>query len=60
MDFDEEELKVKKAGIVNLEVMSVEALNEYVLNLQLEIQRAEAEIDLKEKARKGAEDIFKH
>ncbi len=59
MDFDEEEPKAKKGGIVNLEVMSVEALNEYVLNLQLEIQRVEAEIVSKKKAREGAEDIFK-
>ena len=59
MDFDEEEPKAKKGGIVNLEVMSVEALNEYVLNLQFEIQRVEAEIVSKKKAREGAEDIFK-
>ena len=59
MDFDEEEPKAKKGGIVNLEVMSVEALDEYVLNLQLEIQRVEAEIVSKKKAREGAEDIFK-
>ncbi len=59
MDTDDLEPIVKKAEIKDLEVMSIEALGEYIEELQAEIKRAEAEIELKNKARAGAEDVFK-
>ena len=59
MDIDDLEPNVKKAEIKDLEVMSIEALGEYIEELQAEIKRAEAEIALKNQARKGAEDAFK-
>jgi uncharacterized small protein (DUF1192 family) len=39
--------------------MSIEALGEYIYELQAEIKRVEVEIELKKKARAGAEDVFK-
>ena len=59
MDTDEEELKPNKVKILDLEVMSIEALGDYVVNLHLEIKRVQAEIISKTKARRGADDIFK-
>ena len=59
MDTDEEKLKPKKVEVLDLEVMSIEALRDYVVNLQSEIERVQAEIILKTKARRGAENIFK-
>jgi uncharacterized small protein (DUF1192 family) len=59
MDTDDLEPIVKKAEIRNLEIMSVEAIGAYIAELQMEIKRAEAEIELKKKARQGAEDVFK-
>ena len=58
-DADEEELKPNKVKILDLEVMSIEALGDYVVHLQSEIKRVQAEIILKTKARRGAENIFK-
>ncbi len=43
----------------NLEEMSIEALGEYIEELQAEIERTRAAIQLKEKARAGAEAFFK-
>jgi len=59
MDTDDLEPIVKKPEIKNLEVMSIEALGEYIDELQAEIKRVEEEIELKKKARAGAEDVFK-
>ena len=59
MDTDEEKLKPKMVEVLDLEVMSIEALGDYVVHLQSEIKRVQAEIMLKTKARRGAEDIFK-
>lgn len=59
MDTDDLEPIVKKPEIKNLEVMSIEALGEYIDELQAEIKRVEVEIELKKKARAGAEDVFK-
>ena len=59
MDTDDLEPIVKKAEIRNLEIMSIEALGEYIVELECEIRRAETEIELKKKARQGAEDVFK-
>ena len=59
MDTDDLEPIVKKPEIKDLEVMSIEALGKYIDELQTEIKRAEVEIELKKKARAGAEDVFK-
>ncbi len=59
MDTDDLEPIVKKQEIKYLEVMSIEALGEYIDELQTEIKRVEVEIELKKKARAGAEDVFK-
>ena len=59
MDTDDLEPIVKKPEIKDLEIMSVEALGEYIEELQAEIKRVEVEIELKKKARAGAEDVFK-
>ncbi|MDP7624735.1 MAG: DUF1192 family protein [Rhodospirillales bacterium] len=59
MDTDDLEPIVKKPEIKDLEVMSIEALGKYIDELQTEIKRVEVEIELKKKARAGAEDVFK-
>ncbi|MDP6428440.1 MAG: DUF1192 domain-containing protein [Rhodospirillales bacterium] len=59
MDTDDLEPVAKKAEIKNLEIMSIEALGEYIAELEDEIERVRAEIALKEKARAGAESVFR-
>lgn len=59
MDTDDLEPVQKKADIRDLEVMSIEALHEYIQELETEIDRARTEIASKEKARSGAESFFK-
>jgi len=43
----------------DLEVMSIEALGEYILGLEAEIARAKATIAAKKSVRAGAEGLFK-
>jgi len=43
----------------DLEVMSVEALNEYIAGLEAEIERARAEIAKKQDSRAAAESVFR-
>ncbi len=59
MDTDDLEPVVKKTEVKNLAVMSIEALGEYIDELQSEIRRVEAEIEMKKQARQGAEEVFK-
>ena len=59
MDLDDQEPQTKIPPQKNLEVMSIEALYEYILKLEAEITRVRMEIAAKEKAREGAEDVFK-
>lgn len=59
MDTDDLEPPKKKAGLKDLEIMSIEALGEYIGELEAEIQRAEAAISHKNDARNGAEGVFK-
>ena len=58
MDLEELE-PTKKPEIKNLDVMSIEALGEYITELEAEITRARATIFAKETARDGAESVFK-
>lgn len=57
----DDDLIPPKKGIepVNLEVMSIAALTEYAAALQREIARVQAAIGEKERARQGAEAIFR-
>lgn len=59
MDTDDLEPVQKKAEIKNLEVMSIEALHEYIAELEGEIERVRGQIVVKEKAKVGAESVFK-
>jgi len=59
MDIEDLEPKNKKPEPKNLEVMSIEALGEYIDELEAEIARVRIEIASKEKAREGAEAVFK-
>jgi len=58
MDWDTEPLQKKKV-LKDLEVMSIEALGEYIEELKEEINRAESEIVKKNAALAGAESFFK-
>lgn len=59
MDTDDLEPIKKKPVAKNLEIMSIEALRDYVDELKGEIRRAEDMIAMKDKARAGAEAFFK-
>ena len=59
MDTDDLEPLQQKPEPMNLEVMSIEALGQYIDELKREIARIEKEIEAKETAREGAESVFK-
>ena len=59
MDIDDLEPQKKQAPKKDLDVMSIEALGEYIEELEAEIERVRAAIKLKEAARQGAESVFK-
>jgi len=59
MDTDDLEPPKKKPERKNLEVMSIEALGDYIVELEAEIARVRAAIDLKVEARSGADNVFK-
>jgi len=59
LDIDDLEPQKKPKEIKNLEIMSVEALNDYIAELEEEISRVRSAISLKESARDGAESFFK-
>ena len=58
MDTDDLEPKNKQAPKKDLDVMSIEALGEYIEELETEIERVRSAIKLKEAARQGAESVF--
>jgi len=49
----------RKPDVKNLEVLSVEALEEYILELQAEIERVRMEIARKQSAKTAAESFFR-
>ena len=57
MDLNDLEPKNIKPKPINLEVMSIEALYDYIGELEEEINRTKKEISAKELARKGAEKV---
>jgi uncharacterized small protein (DUF1192 family) len=59
MDPEDLEPRTKKPAPKNLEVMSIEALHDYVAELEAEIARVRETIAVKEKARTGAETLFR-
>ena len=58
---DEEDLQPqpRKPDLKNLEVMSVEALEDYIAELEAEILRVRAEIANKQSAKSTAESVFR-
>ena len=59
MDTDELEPIKKKQVLKDLDVFSIDALGEYIEELETEIARVRKKIAFKEKAREGAESFFK-
>ena len=59
MDIEDLEPTKKKPTLRNLEIMSIEALGDYIEELKSEIARVETEIAHKRSARAGAESVFK-
>ena len=59
MEWNDLEPQKEKPKPKNLDEMSIEALGEYIEELQTEIARAEEMIAMKKKAREGADSVFK-
>ncbi len=59
MDLEDLEPRAKEPQKKNLEIMSIEALKAYIGELEAEIARTCEAIALKEKARTGADSVFK-
>jgi len=57
---EDEELPVRqKKTLKNLEPMSVEALTDYIDELQAEMERVRAQIVLKKRAQQAADQVFR-
>lgn len=59
MDQDDLEPRKRPAEKKNLEILSIDALGEYIAGLEAEIARARGVIAHKEKARSAADAVFK-
>jgi uncharacterized small protein (DUF1192 family) len=59
MDTDDLESKKKKDRIKDLDAMSIEALGDYIADLETEIERVRVAVSLKDVAKISAERIFK-
>lgn len=59
MDEQDLEPTTRKPDLKNLEVLSIEALQDYIAELEAEIERVRAEIGRKNSARNAAESIFR-
>ena len=59
MDADDLEPRKEQPKPKDLEAMSIEALRDYIAELEAKIGHAERTIAAKEKAREGAETFFK-
>ena len=59
MIVDDRELAGNKIKFLDLEDMSIEALDDYITQLNSEIERVQSEISSKKIARIGAEKVFK-
>lgn len=59
MNDDDPEPSARKPELKNLGVMSIEALEQYIRDMEAEIARAREAIAAKKAARQGAESIFR-
>ena len=59
MDEQDLEPRTKRQKPKDLDVMSMDALNEYIAGLEAEIARARAAIDAKQSHKAAAESFFK-
>lgn len=59
MDAEDLEPKKQKPAPRNLDEMSIEALHAYIAELETEIDRVRQSVGAKERARTGAEEIFR-
>ena len=59
MDLDDLEPQKETPPPKNLDVMPIEALNDYIGELETEIARVREAVAAKEDARTGAESVFK-
>jgi uncharacterized small protein (DUF1192 family) len=59
MDEEDQEPRKKSNKIKNLDDMSIKALREYVVELETEILRVRDAIRDKERARTGAQNLFR-
>ena len=59
MDLNRSEPVKKKQVLKDLDILSIEALNGYICELEIEIVRAQDKISFKQKARIGAETAFR-
>lgn len=59
MDTDDLEPRAAKPGLKDLDVMSIDALEEYIAALKSEIARSQQAIENKRAARDGAQSVFK-
>lgn len=60
MEEQDLEPRTKRKKLKDLEVMSIEALEEYIAEMESEIERARVEITSKTDHRSAAEDVFKN
>ena len=59
MDLDDLEPRDKQPEPKNLDVMSIEALEDYIAEMETEIARVRQAIAAKKEARAGADSVFK-
>ena len=59
MDTDDLEPPRKKLDKPDLQIMSLEQLNDYIAELEVEITRAKGAIEIKQDARGAADAVFK-
>lgn len=59
MDWDDLDPKTKKPKPRNLDIMGIEELEEYILDLEAEIARVRQTIAAKRSVKAGAEALFK-
>ena len=59
MDADDLEPQKAKPEPRNLEILSIEALGEYIAELEAELARVRHTIAVKQQARAGTESVFK-
>lgn len=59
MDEDDLQPQQRKPDVKNLEVLSVDALEDYIRELETEIERVKAEIARKRSAKSAAETVFR-